>query len=82
MVHQDLLLRFNSVGVEIRGLRPEVIAGDDEVSVHYRSRTNMRRRLSTEILAQVDRRTREQMVVRAKHPLELALRLGGFTMRE
>ena len=55
------LLRFNSVGVEIRGLRPEVVAKGDEVSVHYRSRTNMRRRLSTEILAQVDRRTREHL---------------------
>ena len=48
-------------GVEIRGLRPEVVAEGDEVLVHYRSRTNVRRRLSTEILAQVDRRAREHL---------------------
>ena len=58
---QVTLLWFNSVGVEIRGLRPEVVAEGDEVLVHYRSRTNVRRRLSTEILAQVDRRTREHL---------------------
>ena len=55
------VLRFNLVKVEIRELRPEVIAESEEVLVHYRSRTNVRRRLSTEILAQVDRRTREHL---------------------
>ena len=36
------MLQFNSVGVEIHGLRPEVIAEGDKVLVHYRSRTNVR----------------------------------------
>ena len=36
-----LLLRFNLMRVEIRELRPEVVAESDEVLVHYRSRTNM-----------------------------------------
>ena len=45
------LLRFNSVGVEIRGLRPKVVTEGDEVLVHYRSRTNRKRRLSTKTLA-------------------------------
>ena len=45
------LLRFNSVKVEIRELRPEVVAESDEVLVHYRSRTNVRRGLSTKTLA-------------------------------
>ena len=35
------VLRFNLVKVEIRELRPEVVAESDEVLVHYRSRTNM-----------------------------------------
>ena len=30
-----LLLRFNLVKVEIRELRPEVVAESDEVLVHY-----------------------------------------------
>ena len=33
------------MGVEIRGLRPEVVAEGNEVSVHYRSRTNVGRGL-------------------------------------
>ena len=41
LTKKDTLLRFNLVRVEIRELRPEVIAESDEVSVHYRSRTNM-----------------------------------------
>ena len=55
------MLRFNSAGVEIRGLRPEVVTEGDEVSVPYRSRTNVKRRLSTKALALVDRRTREHL---------------------
>ena len=43
------VLRFNLVEVEIRGLRPEVVAEGDKVLVHYRSRTNVRRRLSTKV---------------------------------
>ena len=39
------MLRFNLVRVEICELRPEVVAESDEVLVHYRSRTNVRRRL-------------------------------------
>ena len=35
------VLRFNLVRVEIRELRPEVVAESDEVLVHYRSRTNV-----------------------------------------
>ena len=35
------VLRFNLVRVEIRELRPEVVAEGDEVLVHYRSRTNV-----------------------------------------
>ena len=35
------VLRFNLVRVEIRELRPEVVAKSDEVLVHYRSRTNV-----------------------------------------
>ena len=35
------VLRFNSVRVEIRELRPEVLAESDEVLVHHRSRTNV-----------------------------------------
>ena len=46
-----LLLRFNLVKVEIRELRPEVVAESDEVLVHYRSRTNVRQGLSTKTLA-------------------------------
>ena len=46
-----LLLRFNLVGVEIHGLRPDVVAEGDEVSVYYRSRTKMGRGLSTKTLA-------------------------------
>ena len=45
------VLRFNLVRVEIRELRPEVIAESDEVLVHYRSRTNVWRGLSTKTLA-------------------------------
>ena len=44
-----VLLRLNSVEVEIRGLRPEVVAEDDKVLVYSRSRTNVRRRLSAKI---------------------------------
>ena len=55
------MLWFNSVGVEIRGLRPEVVAEGGKVLVYYQSRTNMRRRLSIETLAQVDRRAREHL---------------------
>ena len=47
----SLLLWFNLVKVEIRELRPEVVAKSDEVLVHYRSRTNVRRGLSTKTLA-------------------------------
>ena len=36
-----IVLRFNLVRVEIRELRPEVVAESDEVLVHYRSRTNV-----------------------------------------
>ena len=36
----DMVLRVNLVRVEIRELRPEVVAESDEVLVHYRSRTN------------------------------------------
>ena len=36
-----LLLRFNLMRVEIHELRPKVIAKDDGVLVHYRSRTNV-----------------------------------------
>ena len=46
-----LLLRFNLVRVEIRELRPEVVAKSDEVLVHYRSRTNVRQGLSIKTLA-------------------------------
>ena len=35
------LLWFNLVRVEIRELRPEVVAESNEVLVHYRSRTNV-----------------------------------------
>ena len=35
------VLQFNLVGVEIRELRPEVIAEGNEVLVHYRSRTKV-----------------------------------------
>ena len=35
------MLWFNLVRVEIRELRPEVVAESDEVLVHYRSRTNV-----------------------------------------
>ena len=35
------VLRFNLVRVEIRELRPEVVAESDEVLVHYQSRTNV-----------------------------------------
>ena len=35
------VLRFNLVRVEIHELRPEVVAEDDGVLVHYRSRTNV-----------------------------------------
>ena len=37
----NIVLRFNLVRVEIRELRPEVVAESDEVLVHYRSRTNV-----------------------------------------
>ena len=37
------LLQFNLMRVEIRELRPEVVAEGDEVLVHYRSRTNVTR---------------------------------------
>ena len=37
---KEHMLRFNLVRVEIRELRPEVVAESDEVLVHYRSRTN------------------------------------------
>ena len=36
-----LLLQFNLVKVEIRKLRPEVVTEDDELLVHYQSRTNV-----------------------------------------
>ena len=51
--HQEplTLLRFNLVRVEIRELRPKVLAESDEVLVHYRSRTNVWRGLSTKTLA-------------------------------
>ena len=49
------------MGVEIRGLRPEVVTEGDEVLVYYRSETNVNRRLSTKTLARVDRRTREHL---------------------
>ena len=45
------LLRFNSVRVEIRELRPEVVAEGEGVLVHYRSRTNVWQRLSAKTLA-------------------------------
>ena len=35
------LLRFNLMRVEIRELRPKVVAESDELLVHYRSRTNV-----------------------------------------
>ena len=35
------MLRFNLMRVEIRELRPEVVAEDEDVLVHYRSRTNV-----------------------------------------
>ena len=35
------VLRFNLMRVEIRELRPEVVAESNEVLVHYRSRTNV-----------------------------------------
>ena len=35
------LLWFNLVRVEIRELRPKVIAENDEILVHYRSRTKV-----------------------------------------
>ena len=35
------MLRFNLMRVEIRELRPEVVAESDKVLVHYRSRTNV-----------------------------------------
>ena len=35
------VLRFNSMGVEIHELRPEVVAESEGVLVHYRSRTNV-----------------------------------------
>ena len=34
------VLWFNLMRVEIRELRPEVVTEDDDVLVHYRSRTN------------------------------------------
>ena len=37
----ERMLRFNLVRVEIRELRPEVVAEGDGVSVHYRGRTNV-----------------------------------------
>ena len=37
----ERVLRFNLMRVEIRELRPKVIAESDEVLVHYRSRTNV-----------------------------------------
>ena len=37
----DYMLRFNLMRVEIRELRPEVLAESDGVLVHYRSRTNV-----------------------------------------
>ena len=40
-LHRCCMLRFNLVRVEIRELRPEVVAESDEVLVHYRSRTNV-----------------------------------------
>ena len=36
-----VVLRFNLIEVEIRELRPEVLAESDEVLIHYRSRTNV-----------------------------------------
>ena len=36
-----LLLRFNLMRVEIHELRPKMVTEDDEVLVHYRSRTNV-----------------------------------------
>ena len=36
-----IVLRFNLVRVEIRELRPEVVAESDKVLIHYRSRTNV-----------------------------------------
>ena len=38
---QMYMLRFNLMRVEIRELRPKVVTKDDEVLVHYRSRTNV-----------------------------------------
>ena len=45
------MLRFNLMRVEIRELRPEVVTEDDDVLVHYRSRTNVWRELSSKTLA-------------------------------
>ena len=45
------MLWFNLFRVEIRELRPKVVAESDEVLVHYRSRTNVWRGLSTKTLA-------------------------------
>ena len=36
-----LLLWFNLMRVEIHELRPEVVTEDDDVLVHYQSRTNV-----------------------------------------
>ena len=46
-----LLLRFNSVRVEIRELRPRVVAKGDGVLVHCQSRTNVQQGLSSKTLA-------------------------------
>ena len=51
MVSRCQVLRFNLVRVEIRELRPEVVAESNEVLVHYRSRTNVWQGLSTKTLA-------------------------------
>ena len=45
------MLRFNLMRVEICELRPEVLAESDGVLVHYRSRTNGWRGLSSKTLA-------------------------------
>ena len=47
----DILLWFNLVRVEIRELRPEVIAESKGVLVHYRSRINVQQGLPSKTLA-------------------------------
>ena len=46
-----LVLQFNLIRVEIHELRPKVVTEDKGVLVHYCSRTNVWRRLSSKTLA-------------------------------